>query len=191
MLGVAGDLGSGLLYFRGPRAGLGGAARPDHSRRLRQSFHCRRRPAQHHRRRRRAQSAHREEVLMPSLPLHRGLLFALFASTVFGITMRDTPRKCSATAPTASSSSSARSSSSVGSCSSSPARLSRILSPRPGKKKMPPSFRNGGTGFGGSCRKIVEALRAASGIQETRPRRDSCGGLGRQIPHHGLQSDSD
>jgi hypothetical protein len=80
MLGVAGDLGR--------------ATHPDHGGRLRHQVHRGRGPLEHHCRRGRAQPAHGEEVVMFH-PSHFAtvLLFALFASTVFGITMRDTPQR--------------------------------------------------------------------------------------------------
>jgi TM2 domain-containing membrane protein YozV len=93
ILGVAGDLGSGLLYWSAARRAW--ARSPSRPRcRLRHQVHRRRRPAKHHCRRGRAQPAHGEEVLMFH-PSHFAavLLFALFASTVFGITMRDTPKR--------------------------------------------------------------------------------------------------
>ena len=92
MLGLAGDLGNGLLYCAEPDAGPGrGPGAGDH-RRLRHPLYRGRRAAERDCRRGRAQSAHREETLvLPPSHFAALALFALFASVVFGITQRDTP----------------------------------------------------------------------------------------------------
>ena len=108
-----------------------------------------------------------------SLPLHRRLaLRALRLHRLRHHHARHSAAACSATAPIASCSSSARPSSSVGSCSSSPARprISPVRNRKKNKKCRRP-FRNGGTGFGGSCRKIVEAPELLP--FQTRPSRNS------------------
>ena len=78
MLGLAGDLGSGLLYFVGRTMGLG-ADSVQTTRRLGHQVHRRGRPSEHHRRRRRAQHPYREEALMFS-PSHFTAVL-LFASS--------------------------------------------------------------------------------------------------------------
>jgi len=97
ILGLAGDLGNGLPYVISRWLGLGDVqvqvTTADYGTRL----HCGGRPAERDCRRGRAQSAHREEILMGNpifQPSHFAavVLFALFASTVFGITQRETPR---------------------------------------------------------------------------------------------------
>ena len=93
LLGVAGDLGSGLLYLACRTAGPGADPVQKNGGRLRHAVYRRRGPLKHHRSHRRAQPTHGEEAVVFH-PSHFAavVLFSLFASTVFGITMRSTPR---------------------------------------------------------------------------------------------------
>ena len=94
ILGLAGDLGNGLLYFVSRILGLGASQVLMTTADYGHALHRGGRPAQRDCRRGRAQSSHREEVMI-FRPSHFAavLLFALFASTVFGITQRETPRR--------------------------------------------------------------------------------------------------
>ena len=94
MLGLLGDLGNGLLFFGSRDIGAGrGSGAGDH-RRLRHQVHCGGGAAERDCRGGRAQHPHGEEigVIHPS-HFSAVVLFALLASTVFGITMRETPRR--------------------------------------------------------------------------------------------------
>ena len=93
MLGVAGDLGSGLLYFLSRAAGLGGTrCRPPSpttapSSSSSPAYSTSSPPLT------RTTCARGGSLVIHPSHFTAVLLFSLFASTVFGITMRDTPRK--------------------------------------------------------------------------------------------------